>query len=294
MISSGHSLAESPGINRFSGHLFWVDIDKDAFFEYCPDSRDLLSLKIPRGVTSVHALGESRYLATGRKSIYKFDCRQRTLSNEEVLWESIGEDEWRFNDSYLCPSGVLVVGTKDLSNNSVSEARVGLMVDGRLSWLDTQMGLANGMALDQERRRFYCCDSLARRILVWDLGRSDFPSTEDEVREFMGSIPGEPDGMEIDAEGNIWVALWGAGKLICLSPEGAELRSIEVGAQHVSSLSFVSTGNYNCLITTATSGHEDETQLSTSPLRGGQVALFEIDGLRTRLDIQYDSKEDDG
>lgn len=294
VISSGHLLAESPGSNPFTGNLFWVDIDDDSFFEFNPANDRVRRIKMPRGITSVHPLGANSYLATGRNSIYEFDCSDGMLRSEEVLWESAGEDEWRFNDSLLSPSGALVLGTKDLSNASVKHARVGSLVDGKLSWLETKIQLANGMALDLERRRFYCSDSLARRILVWDLARRDFPSAVDPVSEFVGSLSGEPDGMELDAEGNIWVACWGAGKLMCFSPEGVEIRSIEVGAVHVSSLAFVGTGNYNCLVTAATSDHEDDAQLSTSLLKGGQVGLFEIDGLQTSLNIEYDSKQHDG
>jgi len=286
IISSGHSLAESPGINRFNGKLFWVDIDEDRFFEYSPESNQVFSRKMSKGITSVHALGASVYLATGRTSIYRFDSQNEDSSAEKALWESTGENDWRFNDSILCPSGALVVGTKDLSNASVKHARIGVFLDQKLSWLEIPFGLANGMSLDLERKRFYCSDSTAGSILVWELGSRDYPTAKDACSEFVGQILGEPDGMEIDAEGNIWVACWGAGKLTCFSPNGEELRTIEVGAELVSSLAFVRSGSYNCLVTTATSSEEVDVQSSTYPLRGGQVGLFEIEELRTSLNVK--------
>ncbi|TDQ00720.1 SMP-30/gluconolactonase/LRE family protein [Labedaea rhizosphaerae] len=49
---------------------------------------------------------------------------------------------------------------------------------------------------------------------------------------------GDPDGMTIDADGNLWVALWGGGAVHCYAPGGELLHVVEVDARQVSSCAF--------------------------------------------------------
>ena len=270
IISRGHSLAESPGFNSHSDFLHWVDIDSGEFFRYSPDSGEISRKQMKRGITSVHALTADRYLATGWDSIYEFEGE-----SEFEIWNSEGKGDWRFNDSFLCPSGALVVGTKNLSINSTAGARVGVLRQGVFSWLDVDISLANGMDFDSELKRFYCSDSLGHRVLVWDVGDSDYPDNSQEPREFVSGLAGEPDGLCLDPAGNVWIAMWGEGKLSCFSPMGKQIHDMNLGTPNISSLSLTRAEPYNCLVTTALDPASPEPN-ENSILNGGQVGLIRI------------------
>ena len=270
IISRGHSLAESPGFNSHSDLLHWVDIDSGEFFSYSPDSGEISRKQMKRGITSVHALTADRYLATGWDSIYEFEGE-----SEFEIWNSEGKGDWRFNDSFLCPSGALVVGTKNLSINSTAGARVGVFRNGVLGWLDVDISLANGMDFDSELRRFYCSDSLGHRVLVWDVGDSDYPDNSQQPREFVSGLAGEPDGLCLDPAGNVWIAMWGEGNLSCFSPRGKQIQNVNLGTPNISSLSFTRAEPYNCLVTAALDSASPEPN-ENSIFNGGQVGLIRI------------------
>jgi sugar lactone lactonase YvrE len=73
--------------------------------------------------------------------------------------------------------------------------------------------------------------------------------------------PGVPDGLAVDAEGNIWSARWGAGAVICYDPKGNERARIELPAAHVSSCCFGGEGLDILYITTARFGLDHPGEL---------------------------------
>lgn len=62
---------------------------------------------------------------------------------------------------------------------------------------------------------------------------------------------GSPDGICVDTDGNLWVAIWGRGEVRCFSPRGQLLATVLVKAPHTSSVAFVGPGRDRLLITTA-------------------------------------------
>jgi len=60
-----------------------------------------------------------------------------------------------------------------------------------------------------------------------------------------------PDGLCVDVDGNLWIAVWGAGQVRCYSTSGERLATVHVPAPHTSSVAFVGTDLDTLLITTA-------------------------------------------
>ena len=65
------------------------------------------------------------------------------------------------------------------------------------------------------------------------------------------AIAGGPDGLAIDSTGHVWVALWGGGRVICLSPAGELVAEVKVPAPHTSSIAFGGSDLRDLYITTA-------------------------------------------
>ena len=84
--------------------------------------------------------------------------------------------------------------------------------------------------------------------------------------------PGAPDGMCLDADGNLWVALWGGHCVLGLTPEGEVHTKIDVAAPQVASCAFGGEGLGTLYITTATSGLAPEV-LAAEPHAGGVFAV---------------------
>jgi sugar lactone lactonase YvrE len=71
----------------------------------------------------------------------------------------------------------------------------------------------------------------------------------------------------VDTDGNLWVAIWGAGEVRCYTPAGERLATVTVPAPHTSSVAFVGSARDTLLITTARD-QLSSVQLDKFPLSG--------------------------
>ena len=78
---------------------------------------------------------------------------------------------------------------------------------------------------------------------------------------------GWPDGLCVDTDGNLWVAIWGGGEVRCYTPAGERLATVSVPAPHTTSVAFVGPDRDLLLITTATD-QLSAAQLDAHPLSG--------------------------
>lgn len=104
------------------------------------------------------------------------------------------------------------------------------MVDG--------LGMANGLGWSPDDQVFYLVDSAASAIYAFGF---DIESGELGQRGLFVHVPadtGIPDGLAVDANGYVWVALWGAGTLHRYAPDGRLDCSLEVPANQVTSCAF--------------------------------------------------------
>jgi sugar lactone lactonase YvrE len=95
---------------------------------------------------------------------------------------------------------------------------------------------SNGLALDWNRQRLYHSSSYDHQILVSDkVGDREYRIVE---RFSTAPLGGIPDGMALDAEGCLWVAMYEAGCIGRFSPSGEIVGRLEVPAQLVTSVCF--------------------------------------------------------
>jgi sugar lactone lactonase YvrE len=111
--------------------------------------------------------------------------------------------------------------------------------------------VANGIDWSPEGRLMYYIDSPTQRIDVFDF---DVETGAISNRRIFAEIPkaeGLPDGMVVDAEGGVWVALFGAGRLRRYTPSAVVAQEIEVPVALVTSAAFGGPGLGDLYITTA-------------------------------------------
>lgn len=130
--------------------------------------------------------------------------------------------------------------------------------------------ISNGMAWTDDGATLYYIDTPTHRVdrfrVTADGGLAD--RTPAVVVE-----GGSPDGMCIDDEGGLWVAVWGAGEVRRYSPDGELLAAVEVDAPQVSSCCLGGTDGRTLFVTTSTEGY-DERQRAAHPDAG---RIFAVD-----------------
>jgi len=262
-----HFLAEGPTWDAERSRLLWVDIMDGAVYTGTIGEDDTISI-VDRydfpdtaGAVAVSETGE--LLVAGRHRLYvrRLDGR---VESGPVL---ISGDGRRFNDGKPDPRGRYVVGTKGDGDGPESLL---LVEDGRARILDADLTLSNGLAWSPDARALYSVDTLSRRIHV----RAYDPATGEtgDRRELLvfegeGESHGYPDGITIDVDSHLWVAMWGAGCVLRISPQGEIVARIDLPVPHVSCPTFAGEDLDLLIITTATEGLSVQ-QLVEHPLSG--------------------------
>ena len=130
------------------------------------------------------------------------------------------------------------------------------------------LALPNGIGWNYENTLMYLADSMAKKVYV-----SDFDLTDDFVpkfRELISIDSGVPDGLAVDMDGCIWLAVWGGSRVSKISPQGKILEEYHFPVAQPSSCAFGSDGTL--YVTSARAGIS-EAELLNQPLAGSLFTL---------------------
>jgi sugar lactone lactonase YvrE len=141
----------------------------------------------------------------------------------------------------------------------------------RTHWGEGTIGVSNGMAWSSDDRKFFYVDSPRRVIYSFDYEQTSGSVSNCSVAFQVPEELGYPDGMAIDVEDKLWVALWGAGRVARVCPErGRILDEVTLPVSIPTACTFGGPGLDQLLITTA-SIELTPAQRAAEPLAG---ALF--------------------
>ena len=169
----------------------------------------------------------------------------------------------RFNDGKADPQGGFWAGSMDDSEKSVTGSWWRLAPDGSVAKIDDGYHVTNGPAFDPQRGRVFLTDSAKQTVFA---AKSDGAGISDK-RVFLqfGAGDGYPDGMEVDAEGCLWIAFWDGACIRRFSPEGELLAEAKLPVPRPTSVAFAGD---RLFVTSAAIGLDDAA-LKPAPLSGG-------------------------
>jgi sugar lactone lactonase YvrE len=157
---------------------------------------------------------------------------------------------FRFNDGKPDPWGNFWAGTMARQEQSGPPCSLyRLSPDGAVTELFGDVGLSNGLDWSDDRRAFYFADSDSGGVDVF----STNPDTGalSERRRFISVTGGPPDGLTLDAEGCLWLAVWGSGELHRYTPGGRLDTIVRLPVSQVTSAAFGGADLSTLYITTA-------------------------------------------
>lgn len=179
----------------------------------------------------------------------------------------------RANDGKCDPMGRFWFGTMDMS---ISPQQGSLYVFEPGKPLEKKYGpvtVSNGLAWSTDARTMYYIDTPTQQIVAFEYAPESGNITNPRTLVEIDAKEGSPDGMTIDEDGRLWIALWGGSAVVCYDPKiSSFVEKIALPTSHVSSCAFGGPGLEDLYVTTAKQGLSP-VQLEAEPLAG---ALFRV------------------
>lgn len=250
--------------------LYFTDVDHPELFAFEPASGNSTRVyegdEIVGGMTLHHDGRLLLFMSGGAIRLWR-----PGEEGMETLLEGIeGEETSRFNDVLADPQGRVFGGTMP------TDERPGRLYrfdpDGSLHLILERAGLPNGMGFSLDLLTFYFTDTDARTIDAFDYDHQSGALTNRRTLVDDFSEPGNPDGLAIDADGNLWSALYGGHRLVCYSPAGKLLQQIELPMAENPTCPLL-TGGGTLYLTTAGGGHRPQAGAAAGALLRLQVGV---------------------
>lgn len=260
---TGAKLGEGPTWDEETASLLMVDIFAGQVHRLRPDARSVDTLTVGQPVSSVFPTASGGLALTGKDSLVAVSSDGVTVT-ELVRFPDVGEKE-RMNDAKCDPEGRLFAGSMTEIGTDSSLYRVGADLD--VEDVLEGVGISNGLAWSSDRKWMYYIDSVSGSVdrFSYDSASGEIADRSVVVRIDPGL--GAPDGMCIDAEDHLWVAIFGGGIVRRYDPSGLIADEIEVPAPNVTSCCFGGAGYTDLYVTTARAGLAEEER-ERFPLSG--------------------------
>ena len=237
-------LAEGPRWDALGRRLLWVDIEGCRLHIYENGEDRAIGLDAMVGAAAPTSAGTVLVALADRLALVD-------LADESVqtLVPLPHGPNVRANDGACDAAGRFWIGTMGLDHTPGAGALY--RYDGRLQRVLDGVTLSNGIGWSREDTRMYYIDSTAQRVDSFDFELAS--GRVDDRRPFVSidRSDGIPDGLTVDDEGGVWVALYG-GSCVRRYDEGGHLDAVlEVPAENVTSCCFGGDDGRSLFVTTA-------------------------------------------
>ncbi|MGP6089269.1 SMP-30/gluconolactonase/LRE family protein [Antarctobacter jejuensis] len=249
--------------------LWWVDISGEALHSYDPATGQAKRVALPYLISALALDQDGNLLIATKHGLGRVDPVSGMITTLHDPEPDIPGN--RLNDMIAGPDGALWVGTM----SEGAKGPTGTLYryfDGRPQPMMTGCTISNGLAFSPEGARMYFIDSVPGVMHLFEDGAWRVLRTFDETT-------GKPDGMTVDSEGTLWIAICDRGQVIGMTPDGEITKRIDLPCEIVTNCAFGGAGLKTLFVTTGTfSMTEDEK--AANPEAGGLFTVeMEVAGL---------------
>jgi sugar lactone lactonase YvrE len=248
-LEVGCRLGEGPVWDERAQELYFVDIMGERVHGWRPAERAHRSFPVGRPVGAAVLREDGGLVLAAHDAFFLVEADGSGLRPFGAV--SIDAKSVRFNDGKVDPWGRFVAGTMDWQHKNPVASLYMLSGDGSVNTLLEDVVISNGLAWPADGRTLYYIDTPRLSLDAFDLDpETGKLSGRRVIAEFADDA--HPDGMAIDDEGYLWVALWGGSRVERIDPAtGRRLATIHLPTSHVSSVAFGGPHLDDLFITTA-------------------------------------------
>lgn len=270
LIDAHAELGEGPVWDARANRLYWVDIHAGILHQYDPVAAVDTQTPLGEPVGCV-APAQEGIIAALKSGVVLINLT--TGARTPLVGPEAHLPNNRPNDGKCDPVGRFIFGTMDDAEQDASGSLYALSPDGSCKTLVSHVRISNGLAWSPDNKTLYYIDTPTREVAAFDYDLIQGSIAHKRVVIKVPESLGWPDGMTVDVEGMLWIALWGGAAVGRFDPtSGTLLQKINVPALHVTSCTFGGPDFTHLYITSARKGVNDE-QLARYPHTGGLFRL---------------------
>ncbi|MBR9765387.1 MAG: SMP-30/gluconolactonase/LRE family protein [Rhodobacteraceae bacterium] len=242
-------LGEGPLWHPLRGQLFWFDIIGRKLLSMQGDTP--LEWSFDEYHSAAGWVDENTLLLASETALWRFDIA--TGSREKLIALEAENTLTRSNDGRADPRGGFWIGTMG------KEAQPGAGAiyrywRGELRQLWGSISISNAICFAPDGGTAYFADTPTQKIMKVALDDAGWPAGAPELFTDLAPEGLFPDGAVVDAEGGLWNAQWGAGRVARYRPDGSFDRAVAVKGRHSSCPAFGGADLSTLYVTTAREG----------------------------------------
>ncbi|XP_029345448.1 uncharacterized WD repeat-containing protein C1306.02 [Acyrthosiphon pisum] len=287
-VTPALELGEGPHWHSPTRSLYFVDLHQGKINRYHPESNSFFSANIEgyNDVTLILPIEDKADMFVvglgASLGIVQWDGRSNTTSQpkyEKLIDETPGN---RLNDGKADATGRLWVGSmgSEMEDNPGHYYKhrgslFSVELDGTVNKRLSNVSISNGLAWSSDNKEFYYVDTYKFAVESYDFDISTGELSNGKVIFDLtaNKVAGDPDGMTIDTDGNLWVACFNSNHILKIDPNtGTLLTTVELPAYQITSAAFGGPKLDELYVTTA--GYQlTEAQRAKRPYSG---AVFRV------------------
>lgn len=251
VVDSKSVLGEGP---VWHGNAFhWVDIDGELLNRWDPVTSEVRSWPIGQKIGCAVPSTDGRWVAGTHQGLVWVDLAAGAV--EPVCDPEADRPNSRFNDGKCDPAGRFWAGTMSMRGEGPVGALYRLDTDLECHRVVEGIGTSNGLAWSADGSTFYYIDTPTHCVDAFDYDMATGGIANRRTVFTFAEENENPDGMSIDVEGRLWVALWGGWAVVCVDPaKGEVIDRISIPVERVTSCCFGGEDLRDLYITTARVG----------------------------------------
>lgn len=225
LLSIGNELGEGPLWSPEEQKLYWVDIMAGNFHRVTLGETDYETFSVGQPIGSMGFRQAGGLIMALKNGFHFWDSTTQTV--EFLADPEANKTHPRFNDGKVDRKGRFWAGTMDDNGNS---ALYRYDPDSSVHVMETGITCSNGLGWSPDNKTMYYSDSQIFTIYAYDF---DLDSGEIANRRvFLKKEQGDPDGLTVDSEGFVWIAVWDGWCVERYDPDGKLVSKIAMPVQY--------------------------------------------------------------
>jgi sugar lactone lactonase YvrE len=264
-------LGEGPYWRPEDDALLWVDVVRGHLHMTRVQVGETITIELDVVSAAFPAVGGGLVTAGGHRLMLRATRPGEGWAGR-IIAEAPASDGVRFNDASVDPAGRVWVGSMDIKEKEPLGTLYRLDSGGTLTPVVKGATVSNGIGWSPDGTRMYYNDSPMRRIDMFDYDQATGEAYQGRMFADLSGADGFPDGLTVDADGYVWVAMFAGGALRRFTPAGHQDAVIPLPVSQPTSCAFGGPGMADLFVTTA---YRDlsEAQRAAEPLAGRLLRL---------------------